>query len=211
MLGKCLQRLNDRLHDCQRKSLLQSKFTAVQRLHRRNAQERVKPFCLPTVFQVQGRNMLCLQYMVNNLLQMDGVIDQTCLNLIAKVLALEQMINSGDQSDNNERLLELINSYKQHDGNFNYTVAHRAFKSLGYTTEYFDISQLELVKIFLKDKNFKGFTVHTGGENSGHFYALVSASNRIWKLDSLNRKAVPEMLTNTSLYEILSCANIYTV
>ena len=33
--------------------------------------------------------------MMNNLLQMDGVIDQTSLDLIAKAMAIEQMKNMG--------------------------------------------------------------------------------------------------------------------
>ena len=167
--------LDDRLNYCKTKILLRSKFSPAQRLHRRNTLKLVKPLRLPPVFQVQGSDLLCLVYMMNNLLQMDGVIDQTSLDLIAKAMAIEQMKIMGIDA----LLLNLGNSYKQVNGNFNYTVAHRAFNSLGYSTEHFESTQLDLVHIFVKDVNFKGFTVHTGGENSGHFYALVSASERM--------------------------------
>ena len=169
--------LDDRLGYCKTKILLRSKFSPAQRLHRRNTLKLVKPLRLPPVFQVQGSDLLCLVYMMNNLLQMDGVIDQTSLDLIARAMAIEQMKNMGENSD--ALLLNLVNSYKQVNGNFNYTVAHRAFNSLGYSTEHFESTQLDLVHIFLKDVHFKGFTVHTGGENSGHFYALVCASERM--------------------------------
>ena len=72
--------LDDRLSYCKTKILLRSKFSPAQTLHRRNTQKLVKPLRLPPVFQVQGSDLLCLVYMMNNLLQMDGVIDQTSLS-----------------------------------------------------------------------------------------------------------------------------------
>ena len=75
--------LDDRLSYCKTKILLRSKFSPAQTLHRRNTQKLVKPLRLPPVFQVQGSDLLCLVYMMNNLLQMDGVIDQNSLDLIA--------------------------------------------------------------------------------------------------------------------------------
>ena len=119
--------LDDRLSYCKTKILLRSKFSPAQTLHRRNTQKLVKPLRLPPVFQVQGSDLLCLVYMMNNLLQMDGVIDQTSLDLIARAMAIEQMKNMGEHSD--ALLLNLVNSYKQVNGNYNYTVAHRVFTS----------------------------------------------------------------------------------
>ena len=86
---------DDRLTYCKTKILLRSKFSPAQRLHGRNTLKLVKPLRLPPVFQVQGSDLLCLVYMMNNLLQMDGVIDQTSLDLIAKAMAIEQMKNMG--------------------------------------------------------------------------------------------------------------------
>ena len=54
--------------------------------------------------------------MMNNLLQMDGVIDQTSLDLIARAMAIEQMKNMGEHSD--ALLLNLVNSLKQVNVNF---------------------------------------------------------------------------------------------
>ena len=61
--------LDDRLSYCKTKILLRSKFSPAQTLHRRNTQKLVKPLRLPPVFQVQGSDLLCLVYMMNNLLQ----------------------------------------------------------------------------------------------------------------------------------------------
>ena len=103
--------LDDRLSYCKTKILLRSIFSPAQTLHRRNTLKLVKPLRLPPVFQVQGSDLLCLVYMMNNLLQMDGVIDQTSLDLIARAMAIEQMKNMGEHSD--ALLLNLVNSYKQ--------------------------------------------------------------------------------------------------
>ena len=63
-----LKCLDDRLSYCKTKILLQSKFSATQTLHRRNTLELIKPLRLPPVFQVQGSDLLCLVYMMNNIL-----------------------------------------------------------------------------------------------------------------------------------------------
>ena len=63
-----LQRIqDDRLTYCKTKILLRSKFSPAQTLHRRNTLKLVKPLRLPPVFQVQGSDLLCLVYMMNNL------------------------------------------------------------------------------------------------------------------------------------------------